>query len=415
MPKQAGNSASKTSLDGDQPSLLQSAEASSLGSSPTPKRAKLATPAQVSQHCQGLEQRTPATALPPFQQASLGSHLLNSPAHAWGNHSTLEPRGAETPLGGSVTLPDSNEFDNGSVADAQLVETFYPESCFIWDVVESAVLNVRAWQSQYQRKIWGQLGSDAAKQYLSPKSAQLAALLSLVEAKQRKSLKHCPSQYCQFLKLREYWYRLLGNQAVQLHQHALYHEVAAFATAVVVHWVRLVQRTFGTLLPVDNDAYPSQQAAVHGPLLPKSTLSPLATSVIEHASPAATGSRHEDLNANAEAASADQQPHADNQVRQAGCDPHPSARSNVVNHGFNQTPASRIEQSEPGSGWVQQFPRPDCRCISCLAWQTCKQPPRSTQARDCRPYYTLPVGAHQHYCCHVLMSNMCHNCAESMY
>lgn len=413
MPKQASNSASETSLHEDQPSQLQAAEASSPNSSPTPKRAKFGTPAQVGQHCQRLEQCTPATALPPFHQARLATYLPTSPAPPGGSHHTPKPRGAETPLEGSVTLPDSDEFDNGSAADALLAEAdrdlplpeVYPESTFIWDIVRLAIRNVRAWQSQYQRKIWGQEGNDAAKQYLSPQSAQLADMLSQVEAWQKRDLKHCPSRYCHFLKLRDYWYRLLGNQAVQLHHHALYHDVAVLATSLVVEWFRQVHQTLGTLLPVDSDAYPSQQAAVHGQVLPQPTLFPFATAVTEHASPAATGSRHEDLTADAEVASADQQPNADNQVRQAGCDPHPSARRDVVNLGFNQSSASETEQSETASGWVHLFPKPDCSCISCLAWQTCKQPPRFMQARDCRPYDTLPVGA---------MSNMCYNCTDEL-
>ena len=406
MPRQAGNSANDTSLHQHQPLHLHPAKASPLGSSPVPRPATLATPAQAGQHCQQLKQCTPATAVPPFQQARSSVSLPVSPASLDTIHSTPEPRGAEPQLEEGATLPDDDAFGNASAVDVQPAKIdreppeVCPEPCCIEDIVQSAVLHVRAWQDQYQKKIRGCEESYAARQLLDPQSAQMAALLSDVEAQQRLGLKHCPPRYCQFLQLRHYWYRLLGNQAVQLHQQATYLQLAALATMLVVEWIQNVQQTLSISLSAGNGGSRNQQADVHGSVLPEPTLSPPATAATGHASQAGTGCRHEDLATGAKVASADQEPDRDSQVGHAGRDPDPSAGGNIFNRGFPLTPALKTKQSVCSSAWQHKSPASDCGCDSCLAWETCKQPPTSAQTRDCRPYCSLPVGARLHQCCH---------------
>ena len=422
----AGNSASHTSLYQHQPLLLQAAKATPPAASPLPKPAKLANPAEAGQTCQLMKQCTPATALPPFHQAHLGTCLPSSPASPDASHSTLEPRGTEPPLEANVPLHDADVFGNVGV-EVQLAEADReppfpadcPVPCRVGDIVENAVLHVMAWQHQNQKKLWGREGSYAARQYLSPQSAHVAALLSEVEAQQRFGLKHCPPHYCQFLTMREYWYRLLGEQAVQLHQHATYLQVAALATGLVLQWIRNIQQTLGVLLPADNGGHPRQQAHVHSSVLPEPSLSAAATAAIQHGSQATTGSRHEDLALAAQVTPADQQPDIDKQVRQAGCDPDPepdpSATCNAANRSYHLAPVLETKQSEGSIAWVSESPLPECECGSCLAWLTCKQLPMARQARDGRPYRSLPVGPHQHQCCRSLISTTSHHRPELMF
>lgn len=388
MPGQAGNIPSKTSLRQDQRLQPQAAKACSPGSFPCPKRATLATPAQASQHCQQLQQRTPATAQPPFQQPRLDA---TSPADAGATHIAPQPEEAETPLEESVTLADDDVLGNGSAADAQLAEAdsepispvVCPEPLSLKDVIDSAVVRVKVWQAHQQKQPRGQSLRHAAKQSLSPQLAHLVALLCEAEAQQRSGLTQTSSRYCQFLQLREYWYRLLGEQARQLQQHASKHTMAALATLRAVLWIQDIQQSLGVLSPAD---YLNQHADVHSSLLPEPSLSPAATVATDSGSQAATGSKHEDVAMATEVAHADQQ--QDTVIQ----DPHPFASMDLVDRAFHQSPLLSTEQSVSSSVWAEISPMSECGCMSCLAWQSGKQPP-ITQTRDCRPYCSLPVGA----------------------
>ena len=333
--------------------------------------------------------RTPATAVPPrsFQQAGLCPSLPTSPAPLGATDSTPQPTGAESLLEEDACLSDSDSLSDGSVSapKAPALRAGIPS---IQLVSLSAVTCVRVWQKQNEKKLWGG-GGDPNR--LPPRLAQLADILCTLEAKQSFSLSHCPPRYCQFLHLRECWYRVLWEQAVQLQQHVTADVMAPAATQMAVEWIQEVQETLGTLLPADSVAYSSQQADAHCPLLPPHpTLSPAGT---DPASQAATASRHDNPTTGAEGASADQQQSSEDPVKQeAGYGPQPSAKGYRVHSGFCRIPLSGIGMRL--KRWQHRSEAPDCGCDSCVAWQTGTQLLRPRQAMDCRPYRSFPVRAH---------------------
>lgn len=369
------------------PPPLQAAKAS------TCPQATVATPAQAGQNEQQTK-RTPATAVParPFQQAGLCPSLPTSPAPLGANDSTLEPTGAESPLEEEdACLSDTDSPSDGS-ADAHTEPALCvvcPEFSSIQVVLMSAAPRMMLWQNQNQKRLWG---GGPNPDPLPSRLAQLADLLYKLQAQQSFSLSHCPPRYCQFLQLRDCWYRVLWEQAGQLQQHVTAGDVAPVATQIAVEWIQGVQETLGTLLPTDSNAYPSQQADAHSQLLPPHpTLSPAATN---HASQAATASRHDNPTTGAEGASVDQQQGSDDPVKQAGCGPQPSGKGDTVHTGFCIPPL--LGQGVRLEHWQHRSEAPDCGCHSCVAWQAGMQLLTPAHTKDCRPYGSFPVRAH-HY------------------
>lgn len=235
-------------------------------------------------------------------------------------------------------------------------------------------------------------------------SKVLATMLAETEAKQRWNLHHDTPRYCQFMEMRQLWYRLLQAQAVRLQHHVTTDEVATAATHLVKQWIQDIQQTYGTLLPADEGITPSRQATVQPHKLLDSSPSVVATTAIGHTSQPIIAARNADPASLAEVTSADQQGDAD--------EPCPSSSADA---GRFLVPPLGEKQSVGSCHWQPRSPLSDCCCRSCLAWQTGKQPlPSYVPRRQNRPYLNLPVGTPQMYMLPVLTNKPGHSAHQSV-
>lgn len=210
-------------------------------------------------------------------------------------------------------------------------------------------------------------------------------------AEQRWNLKHETARYCQFIKMRQFWFKLLQTQAVEMKQCLTDTELADAATHLVVRWIQDMQQAYGTLLPVGDGVSPSHQANVQPQKLPDSISSGDAPAATGHADEPILAGGKGDLITGAETASTDQQP--------SGDEPCPSGSGSAATgeHIFTVVPPLGGQHSVSSSHWQPRSPRSDCWCESCLAWQTGKQPPKGCEpTRKRKEYLTLPVRAHKY-------------------
>lgn len=216
----------------------------------------------------------------------------------------------------------------------------------------------------------------------------LATQLVDAEAKQRWNLSHDSPRYCQFMRMRQFWFKLLQMQAVELKHRLTDTELAEAATHLVAGWIQDMQQAYGTLLPAEDGVSPNHQADVQPQQLPDPISSAEAPTASDHVNEPTLAARNDDLISDAETASTDQQ---------TANEPCPSGSANAGEYSFTVVPPLGGEHSVSSSHWQPRSPLSDCWCEPCLAWQTGKQPPKSCEpTRKRKQYLTLPVRAYKY-------------------
>ena len=104
------------------------------------------------------------------------------------------------------------------------------------------------------------------------KTRFLTIHLVQAEADQRWNLNHDTPRYCQFLKLRQLWFKLLHTEAKRWH-HFTDGELVTAATHLVKQWIQDMQQAYGTLLPAEDGVSSNHEANVQPQMLPGSTSS----------------------------------------------------------------------------------------------------------------------------------------------